>query len=125
MASKKKKEVNEKPVELDTAIEDEIIEDDYTDNGSGNDTKDEVMSFSDDPVMEERFRKKLDELLEIARKNKNVIEDTEVINHFKNEKGMELNTERMTIIFEYLEKREVEILSITDDDDGNGVAIND
>ena len=40
MASKKKKEVNEKPVELDTAIEDEIIEDDYTDNGSGNDTKD-------------------------------------------------------------------------------------
>ncbi len=116
MAAKKKKEVQEQPVSLENEVDTEVIDDDYTDGADG-ETKEETISFSDDPVVEEKFKKKLDELLELAKKNKNVIEDTEVINHFKNEKGMELNTERMTIIFEYLEKRDVEILSITDDED--------
>ena len=116
MAAKKKKEVQEQPVSLENEVDKEMIDDDYTDGADG-ETKEETISFSDDPVVEEKFKKKLDELLELAKKNKNVIEDTEVINHFKNEKGMELNTERMTIIFEYLEKRDVEILSITDDED--------
>ena len=117
MAAKKKKEVEEKQVNLESELNDEFVEDDYTEGDDEAEFKEENIKFSDDPVMEEKFRKKLDELLELARKNKNVIEDTEVINLFKNEKGMELNTERMTIIFEYLEKREVEILSITDDED--------
>ena len=118
MAAKKKKEVNEQPEKLeDEVVEETLLEDDYTESDDADGNDEVKISFSDDPVLEERFRKKLDELLELARKNKNVIEDTEVINHFKNEKGMELNTERMTIIFEYLEKREVEILSITDDED--------
>ena len=116
MAAKKKKEVQEQPVSRENEVDTEMIDDDYTDGADG-ETKEETISFSDDPVVEEKFKKKLDELLELAKKNKNVIEDTEVINHFKNEKGMELNTERMTIIFEYLEKRDVEILSITDDED--------
>ena len=117
MAAKKKKEVEEQQVNLESELQDELIEDDYTEDEEGTELKEDNIKFSDDPAMEEKFRKKLDELLELARKNKNVIEDTEVINLFKNEKGMELNTERMTIIFEYLEKREVEILSITDDED--------
>ena len=35
-----------------------------------------------DPAVEEKFLNKLSELLEIAKKKKNVIEDTEIINHF-------------------------------------------
>ena len=57
------------------------------------------------------------ELLEMAKKKKNVIEDTEIIDHFKDRKDIELNTERMTMIFEYLESHNVDVLNITADDD--------
>ncbi|MGN0435207.1 MAG: RNA polymerase sigma factor RpoD [Wujia sp.] len=70
-----------------------------------------------DPAMEEKFHAKLEELLEIAKKKKNVIEDTEIINHFNDCKDMELNTERMIEIFEFLEKNSVDVLTITDDED--------
>ena len=63
------------------------------------------------------FETKLNELLEMAKKKKNVIEDTEIIDHFKDCKGIELNTERMTMIFEYLEAHNVDVLNITADDD--------
>lgn len=70
-----------------------------------------------DAQIEERFLAKLAELLEIAKKKKNVIEDTEIINHFKDCKEIELNTERMVSIFEYLDEHNVDVLTITDDDD--------
>ncbi len=63
------------------------------------------------------FETKLNELLEMAKKKKNVIEDTEIIDHFKDCKGIELNTERMTMIFDYLEAHNVDVLNITADDD--------
>ena len=53
----------------------------------------------------------------MAKKKKNVIEDTEIIDHFKDCKEIELNTERMTLIFEYLEAHNVDVLNITADDD--------
>lgn len=70
-----------------------------------------------DAQIEEKFLAKLAELLEIAKKKKNVIEDTEIINHFKDCKEIELNTERMVSIFEYLDEHNVDVLTITDDDD--------
>ena len=72
---------------------------------------------ADNPLSDENFMKRLNELLAVAQKNKNVIEDMEIINHFTGVKDMELTTERMVAIFEYLENNGVEILAITDDDD--------
>ncbi len=70
-----------------------------------------------DQSIEEKFVSKLADLLEIAKKKKNVIEDTEIINHFNDCKEIELNTDRMVAIFEYLEENNVDVLTITDDDD--------
>ncbi|MBQ8923703.1 MAG: RNA polymerase sigma factor RpoD [Lachnospiraceae bacterium] len=71
----------------------------------------------DSEAVKEKFEAKLAELLELAKKKKMVIEDTEIIDHFKDCKEIELNTERMTMIFEYLEAHNVDVLNITADDD--------
>ena len=39
-------------------------------------------NVTNDQALEEKFQAKLKELLELAKKKKNVIEDTEIINHF-------------------------------------------
>ncbi|MCM1272477.1 MAG: RNA polymerase sigma factor RpoD [Clostridium sp.] len=70
-----------------------------------------------DQELEEKFQAKLKELLEIARKKKSVIEDTEIINHFNDCKDIELTTDRMIAIFEFLEENSVDVLTITDDAD--------
>lgn len=66
---------------------------------------------------EEQFQQKLKELLEIAKKKKNVIEDNEIISCFAKTGSMELTTERMVEIFDFLEENKVDVLTITDDDD--------
>ncbi len=68
-------------------------------------------------LIEERFAAKLVDLLEFAKKKKNVIEDTEIINHFNDCKDIELTAERMAAIFEFLEENSVDVLTITDDED--------
>ncbi len=68
-------------------------------------------------LIEERFNKKLAELLELAKKKKNVIEDNEIINHFNDCKDIELTAERLTTVFEFLEENNVDVLNITDDDE--------
>lgn len=70
-----------------------------------------------DQQIEEQFMTKLAELLEIAKKKKNVIEDSELISHFAGCKGLELDVERMNAILEYLEAHNVDVLTITDKDD--------
>ncbi len=70
-----------------------------------------------DPAIEEKFAAKLQGLLDLAKKKKNVIEDTEIINFFNDSKDIELNTDRMVAIFEFLEENNVDVLTITDDDD--------
>ena len=72
---------------------------------------------TNDQAVEEKFLVKLAELLEIAKKKKNVIEDTEIINHFSSCKEIDLNTDRMVAIFEYLEEHNVDVLTITEEDD--------
>ena len=70
-----------------------------------------------DPQIEEQFMAKLAELLEIAKKKKNVIEDSELISHFAGCKGLELDVDRMNAILDYLEAHNVDVLTITDKDD--------
>ena len=45
--------------------------------------------------IEEKFQAKLQGLLEMAKKKKMVIEDTEIIRYFNDAKEIELNLERM------------------------------
>lgn len=70
-----------------------------------------------DQALGEKFQAKLKELLELAKKKKSVIEDTEIINHFNDCKEIELTTDRMISIFEFLEENNVDVLTITDDAD--------
>ena len=74
-------------------------------------------NVTNDQALEEKFQAKLKELLELAKKKKNVIEDTEIINHFNDCKEIELTTDRMITIFEFLEEHNVDVLTITDDAD--------
>ncbi len=68
-------------------------------------------------LIEEKFQAKLVDLLEVAKKKKNVIEDNEIINHFNDCKEIELNAERLTTVFEFLEENNVDVLNITDEED--------
>ncbi len=68
-------------------------------------------------VDEEKFEAKLKELLAIAKKRKNVIEDTEIISCFATSKDIELTTELMERIFDFLEKNKVDVLTISEDED--------
>ncbi len=63
-----------------------------------------------------KFQEKLQELLAIAKKKKNVIEDNEIIAYFA-AGNVELTTERMVEIFEFLESNKVDVLTISDVDD--------
>ena len=94
MAEKKKKSNN---------VENELLQDEA--------------GTKDSETVKEKFEAKMAELLELAKKKKMVIEDTEIIDHFKDCKEIELNPERMTMIFEYLEAHNVDVLNITADDD--------
>ena len=67
--------------------------------------------------VEERFQAKLQELLDLAKKKKNVIEDNEIINHFNDCKDIELTAERLTTVFEFLEEHNVDVLNITDEEE--------
>ena len=66
---------------------------------------------------EEFFAEKLLELLDIAKANNNKIEDTVIIDHFKNYADFDITTDRMIAIFEYLGDNDIEIVQITADDD--------
>ena len=63
-----------------------------------------------------QFQEKLQELLAIAKKKKNVIEDNEIIACFA-AGNVELTTERMVEIFEFLESNKVDVLTISDVDE--------
>ncbi len=68
-------------------------------------------------TVEEKFQEKLKELLIIARKRKNVIEDTEIISCFAACREIELTTELMERIFDFLEKNKVDVLTISEDEE--------
>ena len=61
-----------------------------------------------------KFSEKLVELLELAKKKKNVLEYQEISDIFAD---MQLEEEQMENVLEYLDQNNVDVLRITDDDD--------
>ncbi len=62
------------------------------------------------------YSKKMEALLAKAKKEKNVIEDTEIIEAFKDKSEL-LTPESFGAILEYFENNSVDVLTITEDDD--------
>lgn len=62
----------------------------------------------------EQFHKKLQALLEIAHKKKNMLEYQEISDYFKEDA---LNAEQIEKVLEYLDANHVDVLRIADDDD--------
>ena len=61
-----------------------------------------------------KFEEKLKELLNIAKKKKNVLEYQEVSDFFND---IPLEDDQFDKVIEYLEQNNVDVLRITDDDD--------
>lgn len=67
--------------------------------------------------MEEKtltFEEKLSKLLELAKSKKNVLDETEVLDAFA---GDELTPEKLDRIYDFLDKKHVDILKMSNDDD--------
>ena len=80
------------------------------------------MAEKNTPVVdEEKFQERLNELFAMAKKRKNVIEDTEIIAFFT--KDFDLTTELMERIFEFLEQNKVDVLTIPDDEEPDEEAL--
>lgn len=76
-------------------------------------------------LIEEKFQAKLQGLLEMAKKKKMVIEDTEIIKFFNDAKEIELDLERMEAIFAFLESHNVDILTITEVNEEDDIILDD
>ncbi|MBR1507968.1 MAG: RNA polymerase sigma factor RpoD [Eubacterium sp.] len=68
------------------------------------------------PEDEALLLKKLDNLVSMAKKKRNVIEDDDIIKEFKDASHL-LTPDIMARILDYLEKKKVDVLTITEDDD--------
>ena len=62
--------------------------------------------------MNAKFEEQLKSLIELAKKKKNVLEDKEVIGHFA---GIDLNEQRMEMVYDALENSNIDVLSMTDE----------
>ena len=65
--------------------------------------------------MEEKmltFEEKLDRLLEMAKKKKNVLEEQEILDVFAKE---ELTPEKLDQIYDFLDNKKVDVLKISSD----------
>lgn len=67
-----------------------------------------------DESMREKFQQKLRELLALAKKKKNMLENQEISDFFKE---MHLDAEQLEKVLEFLEMNGVDVLRITDDAD--------
>ena len=66
--------------------------------------------------MEEKtltLEEKLDRLLELARKKRNVLEEQEILDMFS---GEELTPEKLDRIYDFLENKNVDVLRISNED---------
>ena len=59
------------------------------------------------------FEAKLNDLVALAKKKKNILEQQEVLDFFK---GVEMNSEQMNDIYEFLEEKGIDVLQIGNDD---------
>lgn len=63
--------------------------------------------------MDAKFEEQLKSLIEVAKKKKNVLEDKEVLDHFN---GVDLNEQRMEVIYDTLEANNIDVLSMTEEE---------
>lgn len=70
----------------------------------------------------EKFSEKLEELLALGKKKKNVLEYTEISEAFAE---VELEADKMEMILEYLEAHGVDVLTITEEDDDEEIVFED
>ena len=71
---------------------------------------------------EMKFLESLKNLVEMAKKKKNVLEYDEISQYFK---GMDMDAEKMEKVLEYLENNGVDVLRVTSDDDDDSDIILD
>lgn len=70
----------------------------------------------------EKLNAKLKELVEMAKKRKNILEYQEINDFFQN---MELNAEEFEKILDCLESNNIDVLRISDDDDDDDILLDD
>ncbi len=69
-----------------------------------------------------KFQEKLQELLEVAKKKRNILEYHEINDFFKD---MQLDAEKFEVVFDYLEHNNIDILKIEEDDDDDEIILDD
>ena len=77
-------------------------------------TKAKTEKESAEAAAQQQFLAKLNDLLEMAKKKKNMLEYQEISEHFKD---MNLNAEQFEEILEFMEAHNIDVLRISDDDD--------
>ena len=81
------------------------------------DTKQTTKATSENIMNSDQMKEHLDNLVDMAKKNDNTLIDTEIVNYFGGKPDIELNTDMMTKIFDYLDEHHVAVLSETEEDD--------
>ena len=81
------------------------------------DTKQTTKATSENIMNSDQMKEHLDNLVDMAKKNDNTLIDTELVNYFVGKPDIELNTDMMTKIFDYLDEHHVAVLSETEEDD--------
>lgn len=69
-----------------------------------------------------KFHEKLNELLELGKKKRNILEYQEISDFFKE---MNLDSEQMEAVLDFLEHNNVDVLRISDDDDEEDIIIDE
>jgi RNA polymerase primary sigma factor len=73
--------------------------------------------------LEAKFQEKLKDLLALGKKKKNILEDHEISDFFKD---LNLDAEKMELVLEYLEQNGIDVLRITEsDDDDDDIILDD
>ena len=84
--------------------------------------KEEIVENVSTEDAEAKFQEKMKELLALGRKKKNILEDHEINDFFKD---MSLDAEKMEHIFDFLEQNNIDVLRISDDDDDDDIILDD
>lgn len=69
-----------------------------------------------------KFQERLNELIALGKKKKNILEDHEINDFFKD---MPLEADKMEMVFDVLEANNIDVLKIMDDDDDDDIILDD
>ena len=84
------------------------------------DEKKVVVEETKDENADAKFMEELERLIEIGKKKKNVLEMTEVKEHFK---GMNLDSEKMDQVIAFLESKGMDVLRMTEGEDDSDIIL--